>query len=113
MPGDGDTRGQQRGARVVAEGEVWPQKQRDTWQEVTVMKDSGQARQTGNADDTAYLEFEIADGRRVITAFPDVNDRDGCEYSLEMHQIYIGPVDEEALLNVLRKFNGRVVGGLE
>ncbi|MBX6352654.1 MAG: hypothetical protein IRZ10_04905 [Thermoflavifilum sp.] len=63
-------------------------------------------------NDTAYLEFELADGRRVFLAFQDVNDRDGCEYSLEMHQIYIGPVDEAALYSILEKFRGRVLAGL-
>jgi hypothetical protein len=73
---------------------------------------SGPNHPSDRADETAYLEFELADGRRVLLAFPNINDRDGCEMSLEMHQIYIGPVDEQALRTVLQKFNGRVLGGL-
>lgn len=59
--------------------------------------------------DTYYLEYEISSGERVILAFADVNDRDGCHISLDMYKVQLGPVDEAVLQRILGKFQGEVV----
>jgi hypothetical protein len=74
--------------------------------------ETNRERQQPPGDDTAYLEYELSDGRRVLLAFANLNDRDGCHISLDMHQAYIGPVDEAALRTVLAKFQGRILAFL-
>lgn len=59
--------------------------------------------------DTYYLEYEISNGERVILAFADVNNRDGCHISLDMYKVQLGPVDEAVLQRILGKFQGEVV----
>lgn len=60
-------------------------------------------------EDTYYLEYELSDFRRVILAFGNENDRDGCHISLEMYKHQLGPVDEEVLRRILAKFTGEIV----
>ncbi|KRW91896.1 hypothetical protein SD51_06450 [Alicyclobacillus tengchongensis] len=58
--------------------------------------------------DTYYLEYELSDGQRVILAFDEENDRDGCHISLDMYKAQLGPVTEEVLSRIVNKFNGRI-----
>jgi hypothetical protein len=60
-------------------------------------------------DDTSYLEYELADGQRVILKFDNINDRDGCHISLDMYKVQLGPVDEGVLAGILTKFKGEIV----
>jgi hypothetical protein len=60
-------------------------------------------------DEIAYLEYELSDGRRVMLAFSNINDRDGCHISLDMYKAQLGPVDDAVLQRILGKFNGRVI----
>lgn len=59
--------------------------------------------------DTYYLEYELSDFRRVILAFSNENDRDGCHISLEMYKHQLGPVDTDVLNRILAKFTGKIV----
>ncbi len=61
------------------------------------------------AVDAYYLEYELADGLRVVLQFPNENDRDGCHISLDMYKAQLGPVDEPVLSRILGKFNGEIV----
>ncbi|MCL6633504.1 MAG: hypothetical protein K6T63_12840 [Alicyclobacillus herbarius] len=61
-------------------------------------------------DETAYLEYELSDGRRVMLAFANINDRDGCHISLDMYKVQLGPIDDEVLHRILGKFHGWVLG---
>ncbi|GGJ08978.1 hypothetical protein GCM10010885_17580 [Alicyclobacillus cellulosilyticus] len=60
-------------------------------------------------DDTAYLEYELSDGRRAILRFAHIDHRDGCHISLDLYKAYLGPVDEVVLQRVLAKFRGELV----
>ncbi|GLG02382.1 hypothetical protein Alches_24230 [Alicyclobacillus hesperidum subsp. aegles] len=57
---------------------------------------------------TYYLEYELSDGQRVILAFDEENDRDGCHISLDMYKAQLGPVTEEVLSRIVNKFHGRI-----
>lgn len=65
--------------------------------------------QTLTTDETSYLEYELADGQRVILKFDNINDRDGCHISLDMYKVQLGPIDGGVLAGILHKFNGQVV----
>jgi hypothetical protein len=56
-----------------------------------------------------YLEYELSDGTRVMLAFDDINDRDGCHISLDMYKVQLGPVDMEVLVRVVGKFRGTLL----
>lgn len=59
--------------------------------------------------DTYYLEYELHDLTRVILAFSNENDRDGCHISLEMYKHQLGPVDMAVLQRIAAKFTGEIV----
>jgi hypothetical protein len=61
------------------------------------------------SSDLFYLEYELANGNRVILVFDDMNNRDGCHISLDMYKVQLGPVTEEVLHRILGKFSGRIV----
>ncbi|MCL6517378.1 hypothetical protein [Alicyclobacillus sp.] len=56
-----------------------------------------------------YLEYELSDGTRVMLAFGNINDRDGCHISLDMYKVQLGPVDMAVLRRVAGKFNGTLL----
>lgn len=56
-----------------------------------------------------YLEYQLTSGARVIMGFADENDRDGCHISLDMYKGQLGPVDDEVLNRILRKFKGEIL----
>ncbi len=57
-------------------------------------------------DETAFLEYELSDGRQVILGFHNINDRDGCYISLDMYKVQLGPITDEVLARILGKFKG-------
>lgn len=57
-------------------------------------------------DNRYYLEYEIDGGERVVLAFENVNDRDGCHISLDMYKAQLGPVTEAVMTRILAKFHG-------
>ncbi|GMA57111.1 hypothetical protein C7445_107144 [Alicyclobacillus sacchari] len=63
--------------------------------------------------DTYYLEYELSDGQRVILAFDEENDRDGCHISLDMYKAQLGPVTEDVFSRIVNKFNGRIASSRE
>ncbi len=60
-------------------------------------------------NDKAYLEYELSDGRRVMLAFHNIDDRDGCYISLDMYKGQLGPVTDEVLERILGKFRGSIL----
>ncbi len=56
--------------------------------------------------ETAYLEYELDDGRRVMLAFSNIDNRDGCDISLGMYKAQLGPITDEVLARILGKFSG-------
>jgi len=61
------------------------------------------------ANDTYYLEYQLTDGQRVMLAFNDINDRDGCHISLDLYKAQIGPIDGDVLRQISDKFHGRLL----
>ncbi len=60
-------------------------------------------------DETSYLEYELSDGKFVMLAFDNLNNRDGCHISLDMYKAQLGPVTDEVLERILLKFKGRIL----
>lgn len=56
-----------------------------------------------------YLEYDLDTGNRVMLAFGNEDDRDGCHISLDMYKSNLGPVDEQVLHRIVGKFQGGVV----
>lgn len=59
--------------------------------------------------DVYLLEYKLSDETRVFLRFDNINDRDGCHISLDMYKAQLGPVTEEVLHRILKKFSGEVV----
>ena len=60
-------------------------------------------------DDTSYLEYQLSDGKFVMLAFENINNRDGCHISLDMYKAQLGPVTDEVLERILGKFRGWIL----
>jgi hypothetical protein len=60
-------------------------------------------------EDKAYLEYELSNGKRVMLAFHNIDNRDGCYISLDMYKGQLGPVTDEVLNRILGKFEGWVL----
>jgi hypothetical protein len=60
-------------------------------------------------EEKAYLEYELSDGQRVMLAFHNIDDRDGCHISLDMYKVQLGPITDEVLNRILLKFKGWVL----
>jgi hypothetical protein len=60
--------------------------------------------------DKYYLEYEIDNGARIILAFDEENDRDGCHISLDMYKAQLGPVTEDVFTRIREKFRGEILG---
>ncbi|GIM47897.1 hypothetical protein DNHGIG_34460 [Collibacillus ludicampi] len=59
--------------------------------------------------DTYILTYELEDGRQVAARFLDINDRDGCDISLGMYRMNLGPITEEVWIRIVHKFNGELL----
>ena len=55
-----------------------------------------------------YATMTLADGRRLVASFANVNDRDGFEISLGLYRSNLGQITEEVYTRFLKKFDGRV-----
>lgn len=55
-----------------------------------------------------YATLTIADGRRLVASFANINDRDGFEISLGLYRSNLGQITEEVYYRFLEKFDGRV-----
>jgi hypothetical protein len=55
-----------------------------------------------------FLTYELEDGRQVAARFLDINDRDGCDISLGMYRMNLGPITEEVWERLVRRFNGEL-----
>lgn len=52
------------------------------------------------------LTYVLEDGREAAASFANINDRDGCDISLEMYRVNLGPITQEVWDRIVGKFNG-------
>ncbi|BCJ87044.1 hypothetical protein [Effusibacillus dendaii] len=55
------------------------------------------------------LTYQLHDGAEVAASFGDINDRDGCDISLGMYQINLGPITQEVWERIVAKFKGKLL----
>jgi hypothetical protein len=62
------------------------------------------------AEGDYVLTFALDDGREVAASFTNINDRDGCDISLDMYRVNLGPITPEVWERIVDKFNGALLG---
>ena len=62
------------------------------------------------AEEDYILTFALDDGREVAASFKNMNDRDGCDISLDMYRVNLGPITQEVWERIVRKSNGTLLG---
>lgn len=61
------------------------------------------------AEETYFFTYVLEDGREAAASFRNINDRDGCDISLEMYRMNLGPITREVWEKMVAKFNGIVL----
>lgn len=62
------------------------------------------------AEGEYILTFSLNNGREVAASFKNMNDRDGCDISLDMYRVNLGPITQEVWERIVGKFNGALLG---